>query len=98
MGKRYFFFYIAPVFAVIFAAQVCSSPPELQSETASTIKVTQQTAEGAQHILRGKLIVEAQDGSLLVEDNQQLLHVVPGKSVIHREILNDEYLLTPNQF
>ena len=97
MGKRYFFFYIAPVFAAVFAAQVCSSPPELKIETASTIKVTQQTAEGAQHILRGKLVVEAQDGSLLVEDNQQLLHVVPGKSVIHREILNDEYLLTPNQ-
>ena len=97
MGKRYFFLCIAPVLAAVFAAQVHSSPPELEVETASTIKVTQQTAEGAQRILRGKLVVEAQDGSLLVEDNQQLLHVVPGKSVIHREILNDEYLLTPKQ-
>ena len=42
-------------------------------------------------------VVEAQDGSLLLEDNQQVLHVIPGESVTHREILDEEYLLTPKE-
>ena len=97
MGKHCFFLYGFTVLVAVFAAQVRSSPPEMDQETTSTIEVTQQTAEGTQQTLRGELVLEAQDGSLLVEDNQQLLHVVPGESITHREIFNDEYLLTPKQ-
>ena len=97
MGKHCFFLYGFTVLVAVFAAQVRSSPPEMDQETTSTIEVTQQTAEGTQQTLRGELVVEAQDGSLLVEDNQQVLHVVPGETITHREIFNDEYLLTPKQ-
>ena len=97
MGKRYSFICLAPVFIAVFAAQVHSSPPVMKEELSNIIQVFQRASEGHQETLRGKLLVEAQDGSLLLEDNQQVLHVIPGKSVTHREILDEEYLLTPKE-
>ena len=79
MSKRCFFIHLAPVVA-IFIAQVHSSGPAKAEDTTGVIKVTQKTL-GGQQTLCGKLLVEAQDGSLLLEDNQQVLHVIPGEDV-----------------
>ncbi len=97
MGKRCSFICLAPVFVAVFAAQVHSSPPVMKEELSNIIQVFQRASEGHQETLRGKLLVEAQDGSLLLEDNQQVLHVIPGKSVTHREVFDEEYLLTPKE-
>ena len=97
MGKRYSFICLAPVFIAVFAAQVHSSPPVMKEELSNIIQVFQRASEGHQETLRGKLLAEAQDGSLLLEDNQQVLHVIPGESVTHREIFDEEYLLTPKE-
>ena len=69
----------------------------MKEENNSILKVIHQTSEGDHQTLRGKLLVEAQDGSLLLEDNKQLLHVIPGETVTHREILDEEYLLTSKE-
>lgn len=97
MGKRCFCLCLAPVLIALFAAQLLSSPPVMKEENDGILKVIQLTSEGDHQTLRGKLLVEAQDGSLLIEDNKQLLHVIPGETVAHREIFDDEYLLTPKE-
>ncbi|MEO2040798.1 MAG: DUF1570 domain-containing protein [Pirellulales bacterium] len=97
MGKRCFFICLAPVLIAQFAAPLHSSAPAVKEENYSIIKVILQTSEGDHQTLRGKLLVEAQDGSLLLEDNQQLLHVIPGETVTHREILDEKHLLTPKE-
>ena len=96
MSKRCFFIHLAPVVVATFIAQVHSSGPAKAEETAGVIKVTQKTL-GGQQTLCGKLLVEAQDGSLLLEDNQQVLHVIPGEDVTHREILDEPQELTPKE-
>ncbi|MEC7709730.1 MAG: hypothetical protein VX902_03045, partial [Planctomycetota bacterium] len=77
MSKSCFFIHLAPVVVATFISQVHSSGPALAEETACVIRITQKTLGGEQ-TLCGKLLVEAQDGSLLLEDNQQVLHVIPG--------------------
>ena len=95
MSKRSFFIHLAPAVA-IFVAQVHLSGPALAKETTGVIKVTQKTHEG-QQTLCGTLLVEAQDGSLLLEDSQQVLHVIPGERVTHRQFLDETQELTPKE-
>ena len=97
MGKRCLSLCLAPALSALFAVQLLSSPPVMKEENNSILKVIHQTSEGDHQTLRGKLLVEAQDGSLLLEDNKQLLHVIPGEAVTNREILDEEYLLTPKE-
>ena len=97
MGKRCFSPCLALALSALFAAQLLSSPPITKEENNSIVKIIHQTSEGDHQTLRGKLLVEAQDGSLLLEDNKQLLHVIPGGTVTHREICDNEYLLTPKE-
>ena len=96
MSKRCFFIHLAPVVVATFIAQVYSSGPAIAEETAGVIRITQKTLGGEQ-TLCGKLLVEAKDGSLLLEDNQQVLHVIPGEDVTHREILDEPQELTPKE-
>ena len=102
MGTRYLyvcFLYIC--FVVILSTTLNlsahASPPLVKQKSAKIIEVSHQTPQGIQKKLRGKLLVEALDGSLLLEDDQQILHIIPGETIAQRSALSEVNLLTPKQ-
>ena len=102
MGTRYLyicFLYIC--FVVILGTTLNlsaqASPPQVKQNSARIIEVSHQTPQGIQEKLRGKLLVEALDGSLLLEDDQQILHIIPGETIAQRSALSEVNPLTPKQ-
>ena len=102
MGTRYFyicFLYIC--FVVILGTTLNlsaqASPPLVKQKSAKIIEVSHRTPQGIQKKLRGKLLVEALDGSLLLEDDQQILHIIPGETIAQRSALSEVNPLTPKQ-
>ncbi len=102
MGTRYFyicFLYIC--FVVILGTTLNlsaqASPPLVKQKSAKIIEVSLRTPQGIQKKLHGKLLVEALDGSLLLEDDQQILHIIPGETIAQRSALSEVNPLTPKQ-
>ena len=102
MGTRYFyicFLYIC--FVVILGSTLNlsaqASPPLVKQKSAKIIEVSHRTPQGIQKKLHGKLLVEALDGSLLLEDDQQILHIIPGETIAQRSALSEVNPLTPKQ-
>ncbi|MDA7885607.1 DUF1570 domain-containing protein [Pirellulales bacterium] len=102
MGTRYFyicFLYIC--FVVILGTTLNlsaqASPPLVKQKSAKIIEVSHRTPQGIQKKLHGKLLVEALDGSLLLEDDQQILHIIPGETIAQRSALSEVNPLTPKQ-
>ena len=102
MGTRYFyicFLYIC--FVVILGTTLNlsaqASPPLVKQKSAKIIEVSHRTPQGIQKKLHGKLLVEALDGSLLLEDDQQILHIITGETIAQRSALSEVNPLTPKQ-
>ena len=97
MGTRYFYVSFVMALGMSLGLPAQASPPLVKQKSANAIEVSQQTPQGTTKKLRGKLLVEALDGSLLLEDDQQTLHVIPGERIVHQSTLSEITPLTPKQ-
>ena len=97
MGTRYFYISFVVVLGTTLGLPAQASPPLVKLKPSQAIEVSHQTPQGTTKKLRGKLLVEALDGSLLLEDDQQTLHIVSGESITQQSTLREINPLTPKQ-
>jgi len=89
MGTRYFYISFVVVLGTTLGLPAQASPPLVKLKPSQAIEVSHQTPQGNHEILRGKLLVEAIDGSVLLEDDQQILHIIPGESIAEQTVLSE---------
>ena len=97
MDTRYLYICFALLLGTTLELPAQAAPPLAKQKPAKIIEVSHQTPQGNHEILRGKLLVEAIDGSVLLEDDQQILHIIPGESIAQQTVLSEVDPLTPKQ-
>jgi len=97
MDTRYLYICFALFLGTTLELPAQAAPPLAKQKPAKIIEVSHQTPQGNHEILRGKLLVEAIDGSVLLEDDQQILHIIPGESIAEQTVLSEVDPLTPKQ-
>ena len=97
MDTRYLYICFALLLGTTLELPAQAAPPLAKQKPAKIIEVSHQTPQGNHEILRGKLLVEAIDGSVLLEDDQQILHIIPGESIAQQTVLIEVDPLTPKQ-
>ena len=97
MDTRYLYICFALLLGTTLELPAQAAPPLLKKKPAKIIEVSHQTPQGNHEILRGKLLVEAIDGRVLLEDDQQILHIIPGESIAQQTVLSEVDPLTPKQ-
>ena len=97
MDTRYLYICFALLLGTTLELPAQTAPPLAKQKPAKMIEVSHQTPQGNHEILRGKLLVEAIDGSVLLEDDQQILHIIPGESIAQQTVLSEVDPLTPKQ-
>jgi hypothetical protein len=97
MDTRYLYICFALFLGTTLELHAQAAPPLAKQKPAKIIEVSHQTPQGNHEILRGKLLVEAIDGSVLLEDDQQILHIIPGESIAEQTVLSEVDPLTPKQ-
>ena len=97
MDTRYLYICFALLLGTTLELPAQAAPPLAKQKPAKIIEVSHQTPLGFNEIVCWYLFCLVFVGSVLLEDDQQILHIIPGESIAQQTVLIEVDPLTPKQ-